>query len=286
MFETIIEKAKPMKMDTPVEGNPFSTLELNGEALSSYLSAIHPDEELNRWMKNFYPIILKDIYENNNLQAKELLYRADNLKALEIALENRTADPVSKNHINEFIYEFFTKKEQEINTKPIYLHLSKLVNADVVSRLSVYVPSDLAALLAMAKNSTLDINKATKRVNSVLIQQDTSFLTEQKIVDIYVTLYDRITPLFLGVMSDYRNPKQMSDSMSENWSLLDLALLDILENMPSEEIAKVLRSYVETERMGYLKQPKFSLDSINTVDYPRTVNVYHSIVFSQTPIAL
>lgn len=287
MFDSIIQNAKPLSLDNQVVTNPFSILEMTGASISAYIKDKHEENELRKYFGEHYTFILKEIFENNDDELKLLLKREDNIINFTVALQSvNTFTVLDREYCNILVYEYFKQKshEHDSNLKDTYINLAKIVNREVVSRLSVHVPPDLAALLAMAKFSTRDTNKATKRVNSIIIQQDTSFLTEQKIVDIYLSLYDRITPLFVGVMSDYRNPKQMGSSASENWSMIDLAVLDILENMPTEEITKVMRSFIETLRMGYLKQPKFSMDTVNTVDYPRTVNVYHSLLSQPTAL--
>lgn len=289
MFDSIIEKAKPISLEQPVVTNPFSMLEMTGESIALYIKDIHPENEIQKYFKDHFSTILREVFENNDANLKALLIRPDNIVNFTVAIQSlNEISVVDREYINRLVYGYFSQKshENDANLKPTYINLSKIVNREVVSRLSVYVLADLAALLAMARFSTTDTNKATKRVNSVLIQQDPSFLTEQKIVDVYLCLYDRITPLFVGVMSDYRNPKQMGNATSENWSMIDLAVLDILENMPTEEIAKVMKSFIDTFKMGYIKQPKFSMDSINTADYPRTFSVYESIINTPSPLAL
>lgn len=285
MFESIIENAEPIKLTSETITNPFSVLEMTGASFIDYLKVKHGDEELRKYFVEYYSLILKEIFENHNTQLKELLQNSDNIPQFAVAMQSVTNFTLlDKEYCNVLVYDYFKQKVQERNAdlKASYLNLAKAVNREVVSKLSIYIPTDLGALLAMARFSTRDTNRATKRVNSILVQQDVSFLTEQKIVDIYLSLYERVTPLFIGIMSDYRNPKQMGSSASEIWSTINLAILDILENMPTEEIAKVMKSFIDTIRMGYLKQPKFSMETVNTMDYPRTISVYMNIVSQKT----
>lgn len=281
MFEKIYEKAKPLKLEESVVTKPFSVLEMTGDTIARYLKEGHSEKDMQKFFKDHYSKVLSNIFEHGNMEIKSLLN--DYIGNFSLAIQGiDQINAIDKRYINALIYDFLANKEMDSETKAklksYYMNLSKTVNRETISRLSMYAPVDLAALLAMARYSTDDTNRATKRVNTVLIQQDPNFLTEQKIVDIYLCLYDRITPLFVGIMNDYRNPKQMGSAANENWSMVDLAILDILENMPSEEIAKVMKSFIDTMRLGYLKQPKFSMTSINTVDYPRTVSVYESVL--------
>ena len=98
-----------------------------------------------------------------------------------------------------------------------------------------------------------------------------SDLTEQRLVDIFIRLYDHVTQLFEGVLSDKRDKTKLTDSENEIYSLIDLALLDILQNMPTEEIRKVLVSYDQSLKLGYINGYKFSMQSINPSDYNRVI---------------
>ena len=286
MFETISQKVGSGIKPEPIETiTAFSNLLVNGHDIVGYLSGTHTNEELQKYFRQFYSVILTEIYENNNLELKNSLWNPDNIINYSLVIQSITEFKLQeKEFINYMIYEFFSSKnldsEFKEKLKVNFLNMSKSVNRETVNKLSMFVPVDLAALLSMARFSTNDTNRATKRVNTILIQQDPEFLTEQKIVDIYLSLYDRVTPLFVGIMSDYRNPKQMGTTANINWSIIDLAILDILENMPTEEISKVMKSFIDTIKLGYLKQTKFSMDSVNTIDYPRTVKVYENCLLN------
>lgn len=285
MFSSEDWKKEP---EERIISHPFSNISMTPDKIISILSSDNIDM-IRQTIKTHHEMIMSAIFlENNKVLFEKITDSKENLSTFTQAIQN--VDRLISSEIqqlNDLVYGFFSKSEARENLekwnsmKTYYLQISKSINKTHIAKLMKYVPEDLAALLCSARFSSHKEITQAKRVNNVLIKQDPKFLTEQKIIDIYLSLYDHITPLFNGVMCDYRNPEKMSDIESENWSMIDLSLLDIIENMPIKEIIKVIESLHNLITMGYVKKLKFNLYSINSADYGRTCSVIEQVFSSK-----
>ena len=91
------------------------------------------------------------------------------------------------------------------------------------------------------------------------------------IIYIYEKLFDHVLPLFEGIMTDSidDDADYMTDDMWLVYSNISLAILEIINNMPSEMIMTILRAYNETyyKLYGNVK-PRFNINGISD-DYIR-----------------
>lgn len=236
------------------------------------------DPDKYELIKQYYSFIIDQIFDKGNKNIFDFI--TGNMVNLDIftkVISMYQITATERKNCNKLVYDYITNKEKKANIevynfeKNYYLALSRVINKQLISKLSVVVPEDLACILSVCKYSTDDTYKGVRKIISILIKQDINFITEQRLVDIFIRLYDHVTQLFEGVLSDKRDKTKLTDSENEIYSLIDLALLDILQNMPTEEIRKVLVSYDQSLKLGYINGYKFSMQSINPSDYNRVI---------------
>ena len=94
----------------------------------------------------------------------------------------------------------------------------------------------------------------------------------QKIVDIYLALFEHVLPLFTGVLLDVVSPQNMNSNSSEIYGLITLAMLDIMNELPIADIKTGLVRFEETRQIWYPDSPlRLNLESCSEEDYPRVL---------------
>ena len=151
------------------------------------------------------------------------------------------------------------------------LSLSKTTNRDKIPSLCVIpLPENIATLLALARYSSDKDIVNVRRLNSVIMSQPVTTMTEQMIVDIYLALFERVLPLFIGVMLDVISPQMLNENTSEIYGTISLAILDIMNELPIADIKRGLTIFSETKRIQYSNYPlRFNIESFAPDDYPR-----------------
>ncbi len=278
----IFTESWPQIEDEKVSDTYFSNISMTPDKIRPILVSDNMDR-IKQVFREHHDKVLEAMFTDKSVFT--IITDSRNLLSILVqTVQNANFISVSEvQKLNDLVYGFFSKPELRTDKdkweahKNYYLQISKAINKTYMTKLMRTIPENLSALLCAARfSSDKDITQA-KRVNNVLIKQDPEFLTEQRIVDIYIALYDHITPLFVGVMCDYRNPNKMSDSESENWSAIDLALLDIVENITYTDIRKVVESLHDLIKISSIKKLKFNLYSINSADYGRTCSAIEEV---------
>ena len=236
------------------------------------------DKELFEILRDSYESILTDIFVDKN---EYYLHLFTNTRFLSIMIQVISSinniSHTNRTYVNKIVYDYLTLDKKDQYVKQLMYSLSKMVNKDVLPRLlGLGLQEDLAIYLALARFSSQKEIVNVKRVNFVIMTSPIEVMTEQMIVYIYEKLFDRITPLFVGTMID--NCKQdMSQEMEEIYSTISLAVLDILNTMPSNDIRKVLISYVGDYQAIYYKSGyRFSMQCLSN-DYSRINQVVQAL---------
>lgn len=237
------------------------------------------DKESYTLIKENYQLILSDIFDKKERKeaSKFIRYFTDSkfISTLTQVMYTETIDIVTKRRINKMAYDYLIlgedKRDQYI--KDLLMALSKTVNRDIIPRLcTVSVSEDFAASLALARYSSEKENINVKRLNRVMMYNHTEELTEQKIVDIYLTLFDHILPLFTGVMLDVQSPQNMSDYMEEVYGLITLAILDIMNELPIADIKTGLKLFDSDRKILYPDSClRMNLRACSPEDFPRFI---------------
>ena len=103
------------------------------------------------------------------------------------------------------------------------------------------------------------------------MKQPENLLDEQKIIDIYLALFDRVLPLFTGVMLDVVSPQNMqSTSAEEIYGLITLAILDIMDELPVADIKRGLKLFDEDRKILYPDSSlRMNFKACSPADFPR-----------------
>ena len=95
--------------------------------------------------------------------------------------------------------------------------------------------------------------------------------TEQMVVDVYQNLFNKVSQLFEATMLDVIDTTEewYTEDIDERYSLITLAVLDILNSLPSDAIRRVLEDYVRVYHVSYIgKETRCNLRSLSS-DYER-----------------
>lgn len=182
---------------------------------------------------------------------------------------------------NKLTYDYFTSENAVSEIKQKYLHISRVVNRQEINKLmSLGIDENTACNLALCRYSSNNEPTNVKRLNFALYHRDANIMTEQMIVWIYEKLFDRISPLFYGIMFEVYSPQEEQDfgeNFIEIYGTVSLACLDILNNMTSENITTVINSYVKDWEYNGKPRVRFSLRSLSG-DYSRISRVVDNII--------
>lgn len=179
-------------------------------------------------------------------------------------------------YLNKILYSMLKNNVMDSEYKrSLMMTVARSNNNDIVPKLCSYVPDQIANTLAILRYSSFKEITNIQRVNDYLLGAIVpNDKAEQTIVNIYDTLYQRVTYLFETVMLDNRDKSLLTENENEVYGLQSLAVLDIIEQMPINFIRDVLSKYYGDLGMIYSNlNPRFSLQSIAQSDYPRIIAV-------------
>ena len=179
---------------------------------------------------------------------------------------------------NKIAWDYFCISGEEGNqeiTKLLY-QLSTIVNGSVIPILSAIVPLDTAKLIALARYSSFKEYKCVERVNNILISL--SNLSEKMVIDVYSILFKNgVKSTFSTIMLKDLHTFDSNDPNYEkkvnNYGLISLAILDIVESMTMSDIQQILLGYANEFTFDKSKKIRFSLGTISPNDYPRITQV-------------
>lgn len=174
---------------------------------------------------------------------------------------------------NKLAYDYFTARAtKDEYIKALLLNLAKTVNRQKTPGLiGLGLNEELVNYLVNARYSSLKEDIQVKRLNLIIMNQFIEVMTVQMIVDIYGKLFDRITPLFSGIMYDYWPREQFaSQEMEEIYATINIALLEIVNNLPENIMYHLLKNFYDTHVLvNPSKKLRFNIYSFSHDDYPR-----------------
>lgn len=279
-YEDVMKKPKKEKIYLNLSNNVL----INPGVLPTKLSNIDnlTDRDLYELINNSYNILLNDTVVNDN---KYYLSLFTNSRFLSIFIQ--VTSSVIMNHTNRVFcnriaYDYLTSTDPDPYIVQLFYTLSKMVNRDVIPQLiGIGLSEDLASYMALTRYSTQKEMVNVKRLNFIIIQSPKELMTEQRIVWIYEKLFDRFTPLFEGTMFDiYSDIDHYTEDMEEIYSIISLAILDIMNEMASADIRKVLISYSGDYNFRYRKGERTSRFSMQSLaeDFYRINQVVEALV--------
>ena len=119
-----------------------------------------------------------------------------------------------------------------------------------------------------------------KRVNNYIFNSSNlELFTEQRIVNIYESLYaDCMTKLFKGIIIDAYSSEVLrnsSEASQEIYSLIELAVLTMVNTMPYDDIKYILKSY-HVDYINFPSKVRFSMNTLSD-DYYRINTVIEEL---------
>lgn len=184
-----------------------------------------------------------------------------------------------KIYCNRMIYDYITimKPGKDPYTEQLLLNMSMVVNrgTSIPSLTALGIDEDVANKMVIARYSSFKEQINVMRLNVEICNQPIQFMTEQKIVDIYCALFDKLTDLFEGTMFDRWSAEDLeNESVNEVYSTINLAILDLVENLPSSQIRLLLLGFYQNRQLLYPDKPiRFNIYSCNEHDYPRITSM-------------
>ena len=285
MFEKLISDVENAKEEPTVAIDIYKDATINPEYTREVIRNIInvTKQDLYTTIRKSYKHILNDIMQYNDAEYINAFTDSKFLTTfIEVISNVPPLEGDEKLCCNKLAYDYFTLKNNDPYIKKLFSIMSKTTNKhEVQALLGIGIPEDIAINLALSRYSSTNEIINVKRVNFIITTSPIEIMTEQMIVWIYEKLFDRVTPLFVGTMTDRYNDEEewVTDDIMEIYSTISLAVLTILNNMPSSDIRKVLISYAGDYSMIYKNKPdsiRFSIHAISG-DYKRITNVVESL---------
>lgn len=287
-LEGFYEKANNTVINRNMVNPDFNGMNKNNfkESIQSMDINSMPEHDLAIFIKNNIGEIVEDIL-SNSIPYIALFHNVNFVNALLRAVSSIPIDPKSRLALNKLAYDYFTSDNSVFDIKQKYLSISRVVNRNEIAKLMSlgFLDENTAANIALSRYSSTSEATNVKRLNFVLYYKDPSIMTEQHIVWIYEKLFDRVSVLFNATMFEAYSKAQEEDfgeDFMENYGTVTSAVLDFLNNMTSENIMKILKSYYED--WIYMNKPpvRCSLRSLcqyysrisMVVEYLDTVDIY------------
>lgn len=276
MFEEVISKL-------PFDLYPNNTYlymdDLNTDVLKDKLFHLDDlsDEGLYKLICKSLNYVVDETFMTKNIELMMYLYT--NSRFLMTLTNVLSRQDVKLNYIqlvycNRVAYDYFTARRDDKNEyiASLLLNLIMVLNRGYTpSLVGLGLSEELACRLVNARHSSLKEHIQVRRLNLEIMKQTTDIMTVQMIVDIYGKLFDRITPLFSGIMYDcYTREHFNGQEMEDIYSTINIAILEIVNNLPQDMMYQLLKRFHETYELVHLnKGIRFNIYSICKDDYPR-----------------
>jgi hypothetical protein len=239
------------------------------------------DEELFKQIKMYYSDILYSIMSYNDCRYISLFMNSKFLMVLnQVLSQEQYIDHSNICYLNKLVYDYAVLEDKDQYTMNALMTIARTINRTIISKLiGIGLPDHIATDIAICRYSNSDDVICTKRLTNKLIQQSRELMTEQMIVNIYQELYSHMTPLFIGVMYDIYTENELAafgpDASFIN-STINLAILDLLDSMTSDNIRKVLIVYSQDYKLNSnFDRVRFDISACP--DYPRILEVVHNL---------
>lgn len=268
----------PEQIDIKFTGDANFDEEKLFESLLNHTSL--SDNELRNLIYYNFRFLLQKIFDNrepgNNKYIK-LVGLFTDTRVLQILGEIIYRTPLSteeKIYCNKLVYDYLKYSKTTSNCEGTINAMNtfaSIVNRDIIPRLTEFGYDEKTANdIAMSSRSSLDKIKNVKRLNKIIINLPDNLITENLITATYYTVFNSATAIMEGIMFDIQDMSKLSESQKENYALINLALLSILNNMDDSKLLTILLNFKDDKALLYPdRQIRFNLRSFAPEDYPR-----------------
>ena len=260
-------------VDINVSNNPNINRGLLDNIINTGTINNYSDDELYALVSNNLRALLLNIFERKDQRYIKMIISDRFLRILIQVVNNIEIDYMNKIYLNKLCYDYLTLDDESKNNiiSDLIYHLAKITNKKHIPILiGVGIPEKVACYIVLSRFSTNNEFVNIDRMNFVIMTANIHF-TEQMIVDVYQNLFDRVSQLFEATMLDVidTNEEWYTEDIDERYSLITLAVLDILNSLPSDAIRRVLDDYVSVYYTSYNGKPtRCNLRSLSG-DYER-----------------
>lgn len=282
MFKEVLSKPKEEPKEVSID--IINTFTLNIEGFLRKFGEVDSmsDNELHDLVKATYPMILEStVAKRDTNLAITLFNNARYITALTNVLAKANLLYSQKVYCNKLVYDYLrVPGDKDSTIVQLLQNLSRTVNRDIApSLLGIGLSYELALYLALTRYSSTDDYTTVKRINAHLFNlSDTGLITETKLIQIYEILYhDCMGKLFKGTMFNAYPKEFLNGSSSESneiYSLIGLAVLAMVNTMPSNSIRNILKSYHE-DYVNFPCHVRFSMKLSS--DYYRINDVIYQL---------
>lgn len=289
MFENLINHVKAQPI---VEKNYVDMTQsrlMNPNLLTEKVQDISllEDNQLLQLLIVDYPTVLSEVFMKQNIMYLNLFKNPRFLTIFTSAVSYNISrgnqlQAKDRVYMNKLVYDYICHTNNDIILKQLLINLSKIVNRDIIPMIiSIGIPDELACSVAIARYSSQDEKINIQRVNFIILNSPLELMTEQMIIDLFGTIYDKMSILFETIMFDHTIDNDNTEDEGEIYSRISNALLAHLENMPLEHIRTVVKMYSNDYVLLHANEDvRFSLKSLNNSDYPRINQVVDSLIIS------
>lgn len=268
VFREVTSKPREESKEIHIDLRDSFTLNIDGFLRKVKELDTMSDNELYELVKATYAMVLEStVARKDTTLAITLFNNARYISALNRVLNSNTVKLTYSQRVycNKLAYDYLRMRgDKDQVIIQLLQTLSNTVNQDIIpSLLGIGLPRDLASYIALARYSSMDEYVTVKRVNSSIINtSNTQLMTEQRIIQIYEIIYGYcMTKLFKGIMLDVY-PKEvlndLSDESNEIYSTISLAVLTMVNTMPSNDIKFILKSY-QGDYVNFPSYVRFSM---------------------------
>lgn len=246
-------------VDISVSDNPNINKSLLDSIINNGTITNYSDEELYALVSNNLRGLLLNIFERKDQKYIKMIISDRFLRILIQVVNTIEVDYMNKIYLNKLCYDYLTLDEESKNVviSDLIYHLAKITNKKHIPILiGAGIPEKIACYIVLSRFSTNNEFINVDRMNFVIMTANIDF-KEQMIVDVYQNLFDRVSQLFEATMLDVidTNEEWYTEEIDERYSLITLAVLDILNSLPSDAIRRVLDDYVKVYHTLFTGKP-------------------------------
>lgn len=259
----------------------------NLEALEEMLMNISSmsDQELFDFVKNHYKNILDTVFEKQELIKYFIDLRF--LQAITSVLSNTKIEHLTKVNACKMVFDYMSlpNDKRDPMVYAAIQNFGKAVTKDTLPYLiSNGIPEYYALYMTCAMYSTSNMHINIQRLHYIIATSEPETFSEQGIINTYIHMsrYNGLTMtnLLSSFMLNTDDRNITNEYISEMYSTISLAVLDMLNSMTSNDIKIVLTAYSNEFIMTYGGDRtivRFSLRDGISNDYERIKEIANNL---------
>lgn len=272
-------------LDTLYQGSLFHSVEYELSGIVNKINNIdnlNYDEIRNIIIKQHNMILNYDLFltSNETRQLAQTLFT--NKRFLQCFLDVIRLLDITQHEkicLNKLAYDYYIlpiDKDEEIYN--LLYKLTTEVNGREVVSLSGILGINEARILSMIRNSSFKEEKCIHRVNTYIVKCNLD-LDIKSIESIYCFLFHRFTNVFIYTMLESK-PSNLSPLENKKFDNISIAILELLNSLPSNDIRKVINDYAFTLKSVKRNTPvRFMLKT--ALNYNRILTAVRSVEISE-----